>query len=987
MKLKESVKVFLSTILREFSYHPLIAPYLNTSLENPPQHYVHQYETIVRLALRKPIRVLIGDEIGLGKTITSIMIAKYLQRLGRIRRTLLVVPRVLVFQWHKELLRMGIPASKIRHIESTTLEFLKLQNFPEGYYIASMDLLKREERIGDVVDVPWDLIIVDEVHRFGYKTKRFWRIGKMLVEKFPQRNVIFLSATPHRGNPKDYILRLRLLDPYLIEGWRSLDSRQFYEATQGAILFRRTKEDINQIYEEREIFSPAKFYAAIIAAREDEAEFVRDLVSFLRSKLVEFAYEKNLISEKVIPLLTVLVFKRATSSPFAAWTTLERLLLRRATPDFSKELIDNVESFLGVGYEDYEYPNKDPEEVFNEFLDKASSLLSERDMAEVRKLRDMAASIMQIGDTKLSALTSLLEDIMAKEESKIIVFTEYKDTLDYLIKQLLNKHPEWASKILRLSSDETQNENIFQRIRNEFEKNPNARILIATDVVAEGVNLQVANILVNYEIPWSLIKIEQRIGRVWRLGQKKEVETYTLFMSNVADLAALNSMYEKLINLKKAELKPRPITGQEVLYFAEAEDLVKIPPSVAVVEKGKRRKFLRVTEARSILTFLREDQAGLNRLIASIVAAKREIERELTSKGVLYKPKTKREVEQTISLVGFKNPIELRVSMEYLVKSASKILGFKTLEDEGTLKVIKELEMPTTINTLDDIYGVLAEGCTENNPISLVSYGETEGTLVLVPVQIKDESILYSELVGVHLNSGKIFRGAELFNVISQALSKCLGIIEQNEHDVDIPIFSRVEIIEHIRNGPIQTLNTINQYVTRLRSLNMRDPDKTWIKFYEIKVDILKPVGLIQFVKAPNLALGVISEDVKKTIEEEAISFVMRIEKSEGRIPERMPSNEHYDIRSINPSTGETMLIEVKGHKGPEVYGELTDDEAELAKVEGERYWLYIVYDISSGDPKLLRFRDPLKTMNWKVFEKVERRYLLWPRNGVEEHG
>jgi superfamily II DNA or RNA helicase len=545
MELKEAVITLLTNVLNQYIYHPLFSPYLRTSNENPPRHYLHQCETLARLALRKPIRVLIGDEIGLGKTITAIAIAKYLENTGRARKTLIVVPRVLVLQWRKELVRMGIPTSKIRHLERDNIEFYKMVGFPEGYYIVSMDLLKREEKISKIVDVEWDLIIVDEVHKFGYKTQRFWKIGKMLIEGKPARNVIFLSATPHRGDPRDYILRLKLLDPYLVEDWKNLNRRIFYEVTHGAILFRRTKEDVNNIYEDERIFTDAKFYAGLVVGREDEKEFVKELVAFLRTKLVEFAYERGIISEKIIPLLVILIFKRATSSPYSAWTTLQRLLIRRVEPDFPNELIANVESFLGVGYEDVEV-ERDPEEVFNEFLDRASSLLSQTDIEKIRELGDAARSIMKKGDTKLTATISLLEDIMTKSDSKVIIFTEYKDTLDYIIDNLKRKHPEWENSLLSLSSVETRDEKLFNKVRQAFEKDPKARILVATDVIAEGVNLQVANIVINYEIPWSLIKLEQRIGRVWRLGQNKDVESYTLFMDNIADKAALKLTVSKI---------------------------------------------------------------------------------------------------------------------------------------------------------------------------------------------------------------------------------------------------------------------------------------------------------------------------------------------------------------------------------------------------------------------------------------------------------
>lgn len=987
MELTETIKCLLTTVLEEYSYHPFIAPYLYTSRDNPPQHYLHQCEVLAKLAFRKPIRVLIGDEIGLGKTITALNIAKYLEKLGRVTRILVIVPRVLVPQWRKELLRMGIPQLRIRQLERETMDFLKKQGFPDGYYLASVDLIKKEERIKDILAVRWDLVIIDEVHKLGYKTKRFWRIGKMLIEAEPKRDVIFLSATPHRGDPKDYISRLQLLDPYLIKGWRALDNRSFYEVTHGTLLFRRTKEDVNKIYEGREIFPPAHFYAGVVKAREDEAEFVERLVNFLRTKLVEFAYEKGLVSEKVIPLLTILIFKRATSSPYAAMTTLERMFTKRAAPEFNRELIDEVNSFLNAGYEDYEYLERDPDEVFNEFLDATSPLLNERDREEIKKLRDMAKTIIDRGDSKLNAVISLIEDIM-KDSSKVILFTEYKDTLDYVVKNLRRRHPEWSNSILRLSSDETRDERVFQRIRSSFEKDPRARILVATDVVAEGVNLQVAHIIINYEIPWSLIKLEQRIGRVWRLGQKREVEAYTMFMANVADQAALNSMYEKLLNLKKAKLFPRPVTGQEVLLYAESEDLTKIPPNIAFAEKRGKKKFFRVTEAKSILRYLREDRAGLDSLIASIIAARQEIENDLASKGVLYKPKTKEEVEGTIDLFGFKRPAELLTLMANLVRNSCKFLGLRILENGEVLKVAKGSEMPVAINSLDNIYGILREGTVEKrSPFGIIAYGPKKNKIVLIPIEAKDKRdglVLSRDLIGIDVDNGDIVRGANLLSMLSQALSNCLGVVEASEPDLEIPLNLVPNVLESKRKSIQRLLETVNLYVNKLSASNLRGFENTWIKPRDLDPVPADPIGYIRFVEPPKTLVVAAPEAVKKKAEERAVEIVMEIERSEGRIPTRVPDKEHFDIRSVNPSTNEVRLVEVKGHMGPEVYGELTDDEAELADKEGSRYWLYIVYNVGSEKPEWIRFRDPLRSMEWKIFERVEKRYRLWPKSQSE---
>ena len=983
MDLKETVSALMSTVMEELSYHPAVSPYLKISKDFPVQPYLHQYEVAARLSLRSPVRALIGDEIGLGKTVTAIALAKHLEKVGRVKRTLIVVPRVLVSQWKKELSRMGIPDSKVKHIESYTLDFLKSIGFPEGYYIASMDFLKREERIIEVLNIPWDLVIIDEVHKFGYKTKRFWHIGKMLVEGKPERNVLFLSATPHRGDPKDYILRLRLLDPYLTEGWRSLDTRQFYEATHGSLLFRRTKEDINRIYEEKQIFPPARFYATVIKARDDEADFVKRLVDFLRSKLIEFAYEKHLISEKVIPLLVILIFKRATSSPYAALTTLERLLMRRVEPELPpEELIDSVRGFLGVGFEDYEY-DKDPEEIFNEFLDRTAPLLKPEDIEQIRTLRDAAKSIKDRGDSKLNALTSLLEDIMAENETKVIVFTEYKDTADYLINYLIEKrHPEWKRSIRRLTSEETSKEDTFRKIKEDFEKNPAVRILIATDVVAEGVNLQVANILVNYEIPWSLIKLEQRVGRVWRLGQTRDVETYTLFMDNVADMAALRSMYSKLINLKRALGGTRPIIGQEVVYYAEAEDLIKIPPQIAMVERAKRKKFLKVTEGRTIQTFIKRGEAGLENLVASIIAAKNELEREMESKGVLYRPRTKKEVEQAVKPLGFKSPSELLSCLQEVVKAACKIYGYKVLEGDGSLKVVRGTEMPIKIETIDHALGVLTSKSLESPYGCVVVYGDKEDNIIIFPVDLasrRDGTTIYRELVGASLENGQIFRGPQLLNVISQTLSSCLGVTDSNPQNFDIPLMLKADVIDEFNRCIAEILSPVSMYTSKLESFGLRDADKTFLKASEVDVRIQRPICLIKFVRPP-LSPESPPEELKREIEEKAVQYVMEVEKSEGRVPIRVSETEHYDIKSMEPAIGDVRFIEVKGHSGPDVFGELTEDEAKLAREKGEAYWLYIVYDIGSGNPRLLRFRDPFKTMNWEVFEKVEKRYMLWPR-------
>jgi hypothetical protein len=368
--------------------------------------------------------------------------------------------------------------------------------------------------------------------------------------------------------------------------------------------------------------------------------------------------------------------------------------------------------------------------------------------------------------------------------------------------------------------------------------------------------------------------------------------------------------------------------------------------------------------------------------VASIIAARNELEREMGSKGVLYRPRTKREVEQAVKPLGFKSPSELLSCLQEVVRAACKIYGYRVLEGDGSLKIVRGTEMPIKIETIDHVLSVLTSKSLESPYCCVVAYSDKEDTIVIFPVELtsrKDGTTIYRELVGAGLENRQILRGPQLLKVISQALSSCLGVTEFNPQSFDVPLTLKADVIDEFNRCIVEILSPIDMYISKLESFGLRDADKTFLKASEVDVKILRPICLIRFVRPPLSPEGPL-EELKREIEEKAIQYVMEVEKSEGRVPIKVSEAEHYDIRSIEPATGDVRFIEVKGHGGPDVFGELTEDEAKLAWEKGEAYWLYIVYDIRSGSPKLVRFRDPFKTMNWEVFEKVERRYILRPR-------
>jgi SNF2 family DNA or RNA helicase len=303
----DEAKALLKSVIDGFSYHPFFFMLrMSTTSDDPVYPFAHQLELLSKLFARKPIRVLIGDEIGLGKTVSAIMIIKYLLETEGVKRTLILVPRVLMQQWLTELKRFGL--TNVMRLERDTIPSYHEQGFPQGIYIASIDLVKKEKHKRWILDSTWDLVVIDEAHRVGKlvnrETLRFVLVSELIGRS--DANVVMLTATPHKGKPEDYIERLKLVDPSLKASPKELDDERFYRLCMGSIVFRRTKPDVNDIYEKTRIFTDCKFRAKVVRTSEEEELFHRELIEFLRAKLLQYY---NMVGEepKALPLLMTLI--------------------------------------------------------------------------------------------------------------------------------------------------------------------------------------------------------------------------------------------------------------------------------------------------------------------------------------------------------------------------------------------------------------------------------------------------------------------------------------------------------------------------------------------------------------------------------------------------------------------------------------------------------------------------------------------------------
>jgi len=998
---REQALHLLYRIIRGYEFHPFFF-ILNTRADPPVLPFAHQTELVLRLAFRKPVRILVGDEIGLGKTIEAILAVKLLEKRDGVRRVLLLVPRILVEQWRSELKRFGIHA---KVIERSNVSILAQQGFPEGWYIASIDLAKGEEHLPKIISADWDVVVVDEAHRVGKTVSGAKRITERyeLVEELAKktnRNIILLSATPHRGHAIDYISRLKLVDPYLL-GEKELDNDSFYMLTRDSIVIRRTKMDVNEVYEHREIFKKARFVARVIGATREEAEFNELLFRFLRDKLLKY-YEFVGEEPKALPLLLALIAKRASSSPRAAMLTLQRMLHRRSlvvegkapslveASKLDEEAESMVEAYLGLGFEDYGEVGdsdkvKEPDEHINEFAEKCSVLLEEQDLEVLKRLSSLAKSIEKPNDSRLRGVFKLIREHLDKGD-KIVVFTEYKDTASYIYEKLEEDMPNIIDETALITSDgiiipgwRGYRRPSIEDLKRYLQLG-RVKLIISTDIASEGLNLQVANIIINYEPTWSPIKVEQRLGRVWRLGQEKEVTSYTLFPANRSDKDILDVLYKKLLAWGRSLQESRVSIGEEVVIDMMTEEgSTTIPIDVA---KGTPR----YSEYKALLTYMREGRNGLEQYVQSIINALASLKKNLERVGLSRRNVAFR-IEKLLSdvLGDFRGNELDRILRELFVVTA-ELGGLRTKIDgdrvfAGTFR----------LNNIHDFYSstvsLLSNIGSIDKPVYLVSSAQLEDLkeLHLFKVIIFFKNIpVYSETVGVGVKASSIelLRERKLLDVIANALSPSQVISSAQDYYISDELLQALKVRASktvLNRVALSATKELVEYVSKLERLGFSTRHQDWEpRDLSVYSDMSEYLGAIIFATSSEASTGGTVPPIRvKEVEEIAMRLAMEYEKGSGRIPEDVSMKEHFDILSRNPRTGEIRFIEVKGKSGLDLEIELTETEFEVAREKGERYWLYIVYGIGTEKPRLLAVHDPVNNMKWN--EVSVRRYRFKP--------
>ena len=1059
----EAIKTVIATYL---NFNPFYNAFYNTSnAASFYRNYLHQVHLLSRLAFQRPIRVLVADEIGLGKTVEAIRIIKHLMKVEGIKRILIITPPILVDQWiQKDLKNFGIKPILIDKNNINEL-YEKAKNglIDSGVFIGSMDRLKLSSS-GDVGaskypyfefinSINWDLVIIDEAHKLSYigntPSIRYERLGALCRNR--AKHCVLLTATPHRGRTEDFVARLMLLDKSLIprpmEAARKIETlglrSALFQYITDVIFFRRIKEDVNKL-EGEEVFKPAHQFPVLIHVPEHIRKLHLKILDFVTRGLDRYYIDPRL--RGVRELLRKLIIKRAMSSEAALLSTFMRIGARRGGVD--EEELGRLSARLQNLISEEEEVETELDDDIQTFIEAVSSFV---DPLKADKLRSEIEQIIQevhniISENrspKIQALADIVDLTLGAKEGfdasgvfkdmlggKIIVFTEFKDTatqvfqgLQGILEKKIGKVSisnvrraerikrdllrgvssyEDASKYLRilplpdgsfigiglLTSDTKKYLEVFQRMLED--RRLATAVLVSTDVAAEGLNMQTANIVVNYEVLWSPLKRDQRIGRVWRLGQKRDVYVFDFHMGTDFERSILENFSIKIITVAEetgyTTLRYRGIIfyiptrsmNEEEDYALRAVEMEKFNESTILgnVASALQRSF--TPDGRFDIELFSEELA---RLALDIIRFTRQIKRELEilSKYRLDPNRVKTEVKL---LLGIENENESLEALRYMLKLVSK-LGLANVEEHAGGSVIYVNGKRINGYSVRDLVAALMEITGPHSTIeqlNRIAKGEYEPILVFthqlneneigfltflviyIPsVEHSNENILYVEPLLIVERQGevKVLRGKELVKTLTKLTERSQfsttdnvtlqALLAQYRGDARQLSQFLLEIKKIIHSKPSRYINSKDLEELRFTKPTLI-PDgnlptvRINSKPFLIFIPSLAPDSQTSIsTEEVNQGRKIVTPEKKELIKEISEKLVKEHYERLGYKVVKISEYTPYDFEVYDQEGNLVAYVEVKGHETNELIAELTWNEDSFARKHQDKYIVCVV--------------------------------------------
>lgn len=576
-------------------FDPMMA--VHTSNVEPLPHQISAvYESMLP---KQPLRFVLADDPGAGKTIMAGLLIRELIMRGDAKRILIVSPGSLTEQWQDELLeKFGVTFdifSREKQEQCASGNYFDESN----QLICRLDQLSRNEDFQEKLkNTEWDLIIVDEAHKlsasyFGTKinkTKRF-QLGELLGSI--TRHFLLMTATPHNGKEEDFQIWLSLLDGDRFYG-------KFREGAHKVdvsdMMRRMVKEELLK-FDGTPLFPERRAYTANYELSPMEASLYEQVTTYVREEMNRADKLDSKKKNNVGFALTMLQ-RRLASSPEAIYQSLKRrrkrlearleetkLMARGQTGrkdgvaetfgEYSvKKRIDIPDNFDEL---DEDLSAEEYEILAEQVVDQATAAETIPELeAEIVILKDLeyqALSVVQSGnDKKWEELSYLLQDkpemfTASGARRKLLIFTEHKDTLNYLVKRIGDMLGN-ENAVRTIYGGTNRDER--RKVQEEFRNDPEVIVLIATDAAGEGVNLQNANLMVNYDLPWNPNRLEQRFGRIHRIGQTEVCHLWNIVAAETREGEVFKKLFDKI------EIEKEALGGKVFDVLGEAFDNVSL---------------------------------------------------------------------------------------------------------------------------------------------------------------------------------------------------------------------------------------------------------------------------------------------------------------------------------------------------------------------------------------------------------------------------
>lgn len=976
----------------------------------------HQIDAFLKMmAMLRPqtgidgkIRMLLADDVGLGKTIMIGLVMKELLIRKKIERVLVVCPSGLQIQWKEEL------GDKFNEDFTIIKGSIKDNSNPyEGTNraIISVDTGRNETKTELLLNTSWDLVIFDEAHKLKPGNLRH-SLATEICER--TKHLILASATPHDGKVENFLGLVKLIDSELEN---SSDGGEL-KAYLDPLMIRRLKEDIVN-FKGQKIFPARKEPATIqIDYSPEELDFYNSVEEYVRKY-----YKKAEDSNNSLAVLALYILNRRVSSSIQAGVrSLEKRKLRLLEPYME----DKGTEYYVTAVDDFDEDKKEQnEELYIGITASQTPVELEEEINQLDEIIGMGKNLLEEEkDTKYIRLLSTLESIRKeKPEDKVIIFTEFTDTLLFLEENLTEKG-FLISKIKGGMSPEGKKEQATV-----FEKRAN--VLLGTEAAGEGLNLQFANIAINYELPWNPNRLEQRIGRVYRYGQKKEVFIYNFKTAFQIDNAVLSKILEKMENI-------RAIFGDTAIdvigSLISEKDIINIfkisrstGSGVDVVEQLFTEK-TKIFE--QIKDFYIKDKFNLSNLSWVKADICQSINNFDVERFMLTYAETNPDI-QIMPNATSKSKYDLSIPSRCFSDSTDCINyndnKYNSIEVSGIFDPSEKgtyisLGHPAVNYALDDLLRRKCVSLIKHSKIGIIStyvirfynglgkeiYAEPiillktpDETKILDSVWIWSMESLstddqtqinyddYSVLIKESIDDTEI----ELSDKIDE-IKKYVNT--KNENDIETEYnFIRSEFDWKVKNqnkkkqiytdkGQNYLLGEVDKVIRELKNqLRAINTDKDKAKHIDYKVcgpiNIALLIPEIEVVKAGKSSISLEQflslQQRKRKVELAGMDYVLKYEKERGRNPQDVSHEMYrgYDIVSKSPT--ETRYIEVKSFSttGPV---EISSNEWRMSSHYREKYYLYVVQN-TSIEPELFVIPDPFENLKNYVQVKEIKDYKM----------